>query len=190
MLAKVCLAILLLPAAGYMAEAWLLSGYFIITVGSMLWRGLSRLKSVSGIHDKMIKDEVNMKIICISTSIIPAPTAHSMQLMKVCHALGQLGHSVELIVPGMAGVTWETLSKHYGLPLSFPIRYLKSIPAFKRYDFSLAALRYARLKQTRSDLYLAVTGGRDGSLDRDSHSTGITRSYYGPWLPHGCSNGF
>lgn len=84
-----------------------------------------------------------MKIICISTSIIPAPTAHSMQLMKVCHALGQLGHSVELIVPGMAGVTWETLSKHYGLPLSFPIRYLQSIPAFKRYDFSLAALRYA-----------------------------------------------
>jgi O-antigen/teichoic acid export membrane protein len=58
MLVKVCLAILLLPAAGYMTEAWLLSGYFIITVGAMLWRGLSRLKSVSDIHEEMIKDEV------------------------------------------------------------------------------------------------------------------------------------
>jgi glycosyltransferase involved in cell wall biosynthesis len=85
-----------------------------------------------------------MKIICISTSIIPAPTAHSMQLMKVCHALGQLGHKVELIVPGVTGEAWETLAKHYGLSKVFPIRYLKSIPAFKRYDFSLAALRLAR----------------------------------------------
>jgi glycosyltransferase involved in cell wall biosynthesis len=85
-----------------------------------------------------------MKIICISTSIIPAPTAHSMQLMKVCHALGQLGHQVELIVPGVAGESWEMLAIHYGLTQSFPIKYLKSIPAFKRYDFSVAALRHAR----------------------------------------------
>jgi O-antigen/teichoic acid export membrane protein len=50
MLAKVFLAILLLPEAGYMTEAWLLSGYFIITVGAMLWQGLSRLKLDSGIQ--------------------------------------------------------------------------------------------------------------------------------------------
>jgi O-antigen/teichoic acid export membrane protein len=43
MLAKVCLALVLLPGAGYMTEAWLLSGYFVITVGAMLWRGLSCL---------------------------------------------------------------------------------------------------------------------------------------------------
>jgi glycosyltransferase involved in cell wall biosynthesis len=65
-----------------------------------------------------------------------------MQLMKVCHALGQLGHQVELIVPGKAGYAWESLAKHYGLTQPFPITYIKSLPAFKRYDFSLAALRY------------------------------------------------
>jgi O-antigen/teichoic acid export membrane protein len=47
MLAKVCLAFVLLPESGYLAEAWLLSGYFIITVGAMVWRGLSRLVSDS-----------------------------------------------------------------------------------------------------------------------------------------------
>ena len=50
MLTKVCLAVLLLPGAGYMTEAWLLSGYFIITVGAMLWRGLLCLRSESGTY--------------------------------------------------------------------------------------------------------------------------------------------
>jgi len=43
MLGKISLAIILLPGAGYLTEAWLLSGYFILTVGAMVWRGLSRL---------------------------------------------------------------------------------------------------------------------------------------------------
>jgi O-antigen/teichoic acid export membrane protein len=47
MVGKVCLAFLLLPQAGYLTEAWLLSGYFIITVGSMVWQGLFRLSSGS-----------------------------------------------------------------------------------------------------------------------------------------------
>ncbi|MGA9398079.1 MAG: hypothetical protein WBV22_07450, partial [Anaerolineaceae bacterium] len=47
MIGKVCLAFLLLPQSGYMAEAWLLSVYFIITVGSMVWQGLTRLSSES-----------------------------------------------------------------------------------------------------------------------------------------------
>lgn len=47
MAAKVCLALVLLPGAGYLSEAWLLSGYFLITVGAMIWRGLTRLTSDS-----------------------------------------------------------------------------------------------------------------------------------------------
>jgi len=47
MVGKVCLAFLLLPQSGYLAEAWLLSVYFIITVGSMVWQGLTRLSSES-----------------------------------------------------------------------------------------------------------------------------------------------
>jgi glycosyltransferase involved in cell wall biosynthesis len=76
-----------------------------------------------------------MKIACISTSIVPAPTAHSMQLMKVCQALSQLGHQVDLIVPGAAGTDWNTLSSHYGLSNRFSIHSVESRPLFRRYDF-------------------------------------------------------
>jgi glycosyltransferase involved in cell wall biosynthesis len=91
--------------------------------------------------------KTGMNIICVSTSVIPATTAHSMQLMKVCHALGQLGHLVELIVPGNAGEAWETLAKHYGLTLPFSITYIKSRTTFKRYDFSLSAVQYAQRQE-------------------------------------------
>jgi O-antigen/teichoic acid export membrane protein len=40
MVAKVSLAFVLLPWAGYMTEAALLSGYFVVSVGIMVWRGL------------------------------------------------------------------------------------------------------------------------------------------------------
>ena len=44
MLAKVGLALLILPHAPYLAEAFILSGYFIVSVGLQTWRGLSLFK--------------------------------------------------------------------------------------------------------------------------------------------------
>jgi O-antigen/teichoic acid export membrane protein len=41
MLAKVGLAVLILPHAPYIAEAFILSGYFIASVGAQAWRGVS-----------------------------------------------------------------------------------------------------------------------------------------------------
>jgi hypothetical protein len=46
MLVKVLLAVILLPAAGYLTEAALLSGYFLISVSWMVWRGLKTLRQV------------------------------------------------------------------------------------------------------------------------------------------------
>jgi O-antigen/teichoic acid export membrane protein len=43
MVAKVSLAFMLLPWAGYMAEAALLSGYFVVSVGLIAWRGLREI---------------------------------------------------------------------------------------------------------------------------------------------------
>jgi hypothetical protein len=40
MLVKVSLAFALLPWSGYLTEAALLSGYFVISVGIIAWRGL------------------------------------------------------------------------------------------------------------------------------------------------------
>lgn len=43
MLVKVALAFILLPWAGYLTEAALLSAYFVVSVGLMVWRGLREI---------------------------------------------------------------------------------------------------------------------------------------------------
>ena len=40
-----------------------------------------------------------MKIVAIAGSRIPSDTANSIQVMKACQALVQLGHELTLIVP-------------------------------------------------------------------------------------------
>jgi hypothetical protein len=44
MLGKVGLAFLIVPILGYMAEAALFSGYFVVSVGMMTIRGLGEIK--------------------------------------------------------------------------------------------------------------------------------------------------
>jgi glycosyltransferase involved in cell wall biosynthesis len=86
-----------------------------------------------------------MKICCISTSQVPSVTANSMQLMKACQALAQIGHEVELVVPsGGQPVVWEEMMSFYGLTTAFPVTWLKADPLFKRYDFCKNAVAYAR----------------------------------------------
>ncbi|HEX9014212.1 MAG TPA: oligosaccharide flippase family protein [Anaerolineaceae bacterium] len=51
--AKVALAFLLVPAAGdngYLVEAGLLSGFFVVTVGLTVWRGLSEVRRISALE--------------------------------------------------------------------------------------------------------------------------------------------
>ena len=86
-----------------------------------------------------------MKIACISTSRVPSDTANSIQAMKACHALAQLGHETALWLPE-TGVpsNWEGLAAHYGLETPFTIRRLASLAALKRYDFARSAVRQAR----------------------------------------------
>lgn len=44
MLGKVALALILLPGGGYIMEAVLLAGYFVLSVGVMVWRGLHAMR--------------------------------------------------------------------------------------------------------------------------------------------------
>jgi len=77
-----------------------------------------------------------MRICCIAPSRIPSETANSIQAMKACGALAQLGHEVILIAPGFGpqGETeqarWELLAKQYGLSVPFRGVYL---PPFDGY---------------------------------------------------------
>ncbi len=86
-----------------------------------------------------------MKIACISTSRLPSGTANSIQAMKACHALAQLGHQVSLWVPETGeDPAWEALAAHYGLETPFDVRRLPSRPALKRYDFAWSSVNAAR----------------------------------------------
>lgn len=97
-----------------------------------------------------------MKIVCIATSRIPSDTANSIQVMKACHALAQLGHQVHLLAPayepvgGKKDQPWSKLASYYGLAehpdkdISFQVEWLTERSRLKRYDFSLAAINRAR----------------------------------------------
>ena len=66
-----------------------------------------------------------MNIVAIAGSTIPSDTANSLQVMKACQALAQLGHQVTLLVPGTKKTSADLLA-HYGLETEFPIEWLSS----------------------------------------------------------------
>ena len=77
-----------------------------------------------------------MKIAVITNSRIPSLTANSIQAMKMCDALTQLGHELRVYVPAEAQpVPWGGLSRHYGLTHPFQIEWLPSYRLLKRFDF-------------------------------------------------------
>lgn len=84
-----------------------------------------------------------MKIAYISTAEVPSNKANSLQVMKVCQALVQLGHSVQLYLPGGQPVAWDFVAESYGLTERFPVTRLPSRPLFRRMDFTLASLAHA-----------------------------------------------
>ena len=86
-----------------------------------------------------------MRIAFITNSRIPSLTANSIQAMKVCQALAQLGHEMRVFAPReTAPVNWKQLASHYGLSKPFEIEWLPSIPALKRYDFTIHSIIAAR----------------------------------------------
>jgi glycosyltransferase involved in cell wall biosynthesis len=81
-----------------------------------------------------------MNIVAIAGSTIPSDTANSLQVMKACQALVQIGHEVTLLVPGSKNFSVD-LQKHYGLQTDFPIEWLSSS---SRRMFTWDSVRRAR----------------------------------------------
>jgi glycosyltransferase involved in cell wall biosynthesis len=127
-----------------------------------------------------------VKIAVITNSRIPSLTANSIQAMKVCQALAQLGHELRLFAPREADpVSWDNLLTHYGLRTKFAIVWLPSIPTLKRYDFTLYSILAAR--KLKADLVytwlpnpavLALWMGWPVVLEMHAEVTG----QLGPWL--------
>lgn len=84
-----------------------------------------------------------MRIGCITTSIVPSKTANSIQAVKVCHALKQIGHEVHLWVPEFQRANWDQISEIYGVSEQFEISWLPFSPKLKQYDFSWRSVRAA-----------------------------------------------
>ncbi len=84
-----------------------------------------------------------MKIFAIATSQIPSDTANSIQVMKACQALKQLGHEVTLLVPNnpQFTITNQQLVSHYGITTPFEIIHL---PSRSRRRFTWDAVRRAK----------------------------------------------
>lgn len=86
-----------------------------------------------------------MKIVAIAGSTIPSDTANSIQVMKACNALVQLGHDLTLIVPAASNVKGQTssidLKSHYGIQKDFSIDWLVSA---NRRLFTWASVQRAR----------------------------------------------
>jgi glycosyltransferase involved in cell wall biosynthesis len=96
-----------------------------------------------------------VKIIYISAGIIPSERANTIQVMKVCQAFTQMGHTVTLLVPASPEPVpaWEALADHYGLKTQFDIRTIPLTAFMKRRDFPWRAARVA--SQMGADLVYA-----------------------------------
>lgn len=127
-----------------------------------------------------------MRIALITNSRIPSLTANSIQAMKVCQALAQLGHDIRLFAPRETEpAEWDSLLTHYGLRTTFDIEWLPSLRALKRYDFTLYSILAAR--RFKADLVytwllnpavLALWLGWPVVLEIHAEVTGRL----GPWL--------
>jgi len=82
-----------------------------------------------------------MRITAISASRIPSDTANSIQVMKACQGLVQVGHKVTLLAPGEVSASPEGLASHYGLATPFDVVHL---PGNSRRLFTWNAVRHAQ----------------------------------------------
>ncbi len=89
-----------------------------------------------------------MKIAVIAPTSIPARRANTVQVMKMCQALVELGHQVRLAAPSedinAPWPDWEALAHHYGLRHPFPVAWLAANPRLRRYDYGWRAVSWAR----------------------------------------------
>lgn len=89
----------------------------------------------------------NMKIAIIAPTYLPALRANTIQVMKMAQAMAVLGHKVRVAVPGAPQVSWDVISKHYGLQEKLSITWLPIKHNLRRYDYGIAGLKWAKAWQ-------------------------------------------
>jgi hypothetical protein len=88
-----------------------------------------------------------MNIACISASQVPSTTANSIQVMKACQALSELGYEYACPARFTPQAPVSDLASFYGIETNFKIQWLASSKKLHRYDFAFHAVRSARRMQ-------------------------------------------
>ena len=95
-----------------------------------------------------------MRLAVFSTARVPSRTANSIQVLKVCQALLDLGHETRLWLPGPAPqANWPELARQYGVRGPVDITWCRAWPPLRRYDYALRSMLQAR--RWRADLLYA-----------------------------------
>ena len=126
-----------------------------------------------------------MKIAYIAPAEIPSSTANSIQVMKVCQALTQLGHETSLIVPGSQNTSWQDLSAHYGIFTRFPIHWLPARKSLRKLDFAWAAVHMAKKQQSKviyTRLYWVAVLALQQKMPVILEMHELPSGRFGPWL--------
>ena len=94
-----------------------------------------------------------MKIVLVAPTEMPSRRANTIQVAKMAQALKQLDHEVYVLVPTLSKAkadqinrefNWQDFARLYGLHERFPVKWLVARPKLRRYDYGLAALRWAQ----------------------------------------------
>lgn len=91
------------------------------------------------------------RIVVVAPTRVPSRRANSLQVMKMTQALTSIGQEVALLAPEVstegdmpeAARDWDSLSRHYGLQVCFPIEWITANPALRKYDYGWQAVNRA-----------------------------------------------
>jgi len=104
-----------------------------------------------------------MKIAVIAPTYLPGRRANTIQVMKMSDAIVTLGHQIQVAVPfnpkehpeyADSKLTSEEsnrkIAAFYGLKNVLPVHYLRAQPQWRRYDYGIRAVSWA--KQGKADM--------------------------------------
>lgn len=87
-----------------------------------------------------------MKVAIVAPTHLPSRRANTVQVMKMAQAIAALGHTARVAVPELPARQpgWDELAHHYGLQRQFPVDWLPASRRWRRYDYGLRSLGWAR----------------------------------------------